>query len=230
MLLSLLSPPELRGLERYQEDNFCDRTLVLSKEEIVLSYAMDKDLVLLRRLLTRGVNINMNGTHRRGDTYLEAAIHCNRLDVVRLLIEFGADVNKGRSALAGALSGFRNYCMFEVLLNAGACLTWECPYGGSAIGRACATEGLMIIQLLIQHGADIHGADAHGQTPLQHAVCNWGHTEVPLYLIKLGVECGPSQEGGRNIYQQAEFIGRSRLADEMRQAVKERQKAGSPPA
>ena len=42
-----------------------------------------------------------------------------------------------------------------------------------------------VVQLLLQHGADVHAKDKGGLVPL-HNACSYGHFEVTELLLKVG--------------------------------------------
>ena len=107
-----------------------------------------------------------NGTdvlHIRGRaqmTLLQSAAYFGRLEVVRKLIEYGADVNaKDESEMAA--------------------LHW------TSYGRYFK-EG-SVLRLLLEHGADINAQDVNGWTPLYVAL-NMGALEVVRLLLEHGAD------------------------------------------
>lgn len=52
-----------------------------------------------------------------------------------------------------------------------------------------------MVQLLLQHGADVHAKDKGGLVPL-HNACSYGHFEVTELLLKVSEVCGGGSGGG----------------------------------
>lgn len=107
-------------------------------------------------LLARGADVN----HAQPDTR-ETALHSaltkagrpHYLDVVRVLLDHGADVH-ARTVPGVATGAF----MRDVR-----------TVGETPLHRAAAYAGVETIQLLLEHGANKEARDAHGDTPLTWA-------------------------------------------------------------
>ncbi|CAG06137.1 unnamed protein product, partial [Tetraodon nigroviridis] len=59
--------------------------------------------------------------------------------------------------------------------------------GMAAIHEAVLSGNLDCVQLLVQHGADIHQRDEEGWTPL-HMACSDGFPHIARYLLSLGAD------------------------------------------
>ena len=57
----------------------------------------------------------------------------------------------------------------------------------SPLHGACVFGSIVVVEILIKHGADVNNKNYYGDTPLQFA-CNHGHLEVAEYLIRNGAD------------------------------------------
>ena len=127
---------------------------------------------IVERLLNSGADVNiLHGVH---GTALRAAALGGHEDLVRSLIAHGADVNLrdkdwGESILHLALKS-RNHATFKTLLVAGANMNTEMHYQQHILISACAAGHLPVVQLLLDHGADIEKTDGLSGTPLIAAI------------------------------------------------------------
>lgn len=99
-----------------------------------------------------------------------------RLEMAKLLLEFGADVNtRGRhlnSPMMNAVTD-RNMGMVMLLLQHGAGVNAPDVDGRTPLFEAVSWNNPQLIRLLLDHGADINHHDtAIGLTPLMFAVIN----------------------------------------------------------
>ncbi|MEW5315222.1 MAG: hypothetical protein WDW38_006668 [Sanguina aurantia] len=228
MLLSLLDSVQLEELVEFLKSRRVTR--VLTYDEYVFCYAMDLGKgLLLQQILDLGV-MDVDGMHWTGETHLCRAITMNNIELARLLVRFGADVN-GRPdghtlrspplSVALSMGMWYDLDMVQLLLEGGARLAWDvgspgCRHRGHALRDACDGAGVDVVDLLIAYGAEIHAVDGFGDTPLQVAAYA-GHRNVALRLIELGADCAPS--GGPDVFRCATDEGHDELADEMRVAA-----------
>ena len=112
-------------------------------------------------------------------------------DVVRVLLEHGADVNLGvggeyGSALASA-SARGHKEVVEILLKKGADVNMAGGYYGSALASASNDGVRDVVQILLQNGADVNMAGGYRGSALASAAAN-GHKEVVQILIEKGAD------------------------------------------
>ena len=138
-----------------------------------------------------GANINCRDNHKR--TPLLCAVSANKGEIVKWLVELGADVNMrvglGYSALTYAAFMFDmeekpDLSIIKTLMAAGA------DYR-EAMLTAIKANDLNLAQLLIKHGADINQPCTMNQTPLSLAILNIqnaGGKALPMieFFIKNG--------------------------------------------
>ena len=112
-------------------------------------------------------------THVRGPTSLQlAASHSSDPDVVRLLIEAGADPEaRGEwewAALHYAAAWNANHAVAAALLEAGANLEARDEDGWTHLHRAAQSGVPSVVAALLDAGADFEARDESGRTPLHY--------------------------------------------------------------
>ncbi|KAJ7604227.1 ankyrin repeat-containing domain protein [Mycena polygramma] len=114
-------------------------------------------------------------------TSLCAAIEGGHEEVVRLLIEYGANINAGSGKALRVASKNGNIGVVRMLIGAGA----DVSANGCCALRAGSENGnTAVVKLLIAAGADVH---AHGGQALCAASKN-GNTEMIKLLIEAGAD------------------------------------------
>ena len=117
--------------------------------------AIKGDLPTIQRLLTSQSNI-INVTNEFGITPLMIASFCGRLEVVKVLIQAGANVNAtdkdGTTALMIA-SFFGHLEVVNTLIGAGANVNATYHNGDTALMAASDNGHLEVVNALIQAGA-----------------------------------------------------------------------------
>lgn len=125
-----------------------------------------------------------------GATALWAASLGGHLEVVKLLIDNGADVNHGTKTRSTPLrsAAFHNRVhVISYLIEKGADLNATNVAGQSPLMIAALRNNKSAVKLLASCGADINLGSGHGLTPM-HAVCVKGYTELARLLISYGAE------------------------------------------
>lgn len=146
-------------------------------------------LDIFKLLLEKGANINIRDN--RSDNPLLYAGAEGMLDFVKVSIAAGADtsiVNRfGGTALIPAADRGHVDIVEELLTSSDVNIDHVNNLGWTALLEAIilgdgGKEHQAIVQLLIQHGADIQLADSNGISPLQHAQ-NRGYQEMVEMLM-----------------------------------------------
>ncbi|SIN82115.1 Ankyrin repeat-containing protein [Chryseobacterium scophthalmum] len=99
-----------------------------------------------------------------GGTPLNHAINRGRYEIVKYIVERGANVNdlydKNYSPLMSAVNG-KNIEMVKLLLENGADVNLKDKYGNDALWKAVFNYNFEIVKLLVEAGADPFKADSH---------------------------------------------------------------------
>jgi ankyrin repeat protein len=134
-----------------------------------------------------------------GDTLLFSAVNYGHGDIVKMLLDAGANVHakngSGSTALIGAAT--RNYKeIVELLLGAGADVHAKNGSGSTAL-IAAATQGRKeTVELLLGAGADVHAKNGIGSTALIAAAGRQGCKETAELLLNRGADVHAKRKDG----------------------------------
>ena len=146
----------------------------------------------VRALIQAGADVNIRDT--RTDNVLLYAGAEGMLDILRLAIAAGADTRLtnrfGGTALIPAAERGHVAVVGELLAHSDVNVNHVNNLGWTALLEAIVlSDGgpkhQQIVQLLIDHGADVNIADKEGVTPLQHARTH-GYAEIEGMLVQAG--------------------------------------------
>ena len=209
VLASELGEPESALVEAPPNDHSSDRTV----GPLLIHAALSGDLQEVRRLVSLGADVNF--TNRYGVSALMVACLWDRQDIVRLLLEEGADTDAveyaaGSDALLYAcLSG--NPCIVRLVLDAGATVDTRNRFGRTPLMVAATVGDVEAVRLLMDRGADLNAVDNSGSNALQIAM-DQGFEEVAA-ILKSGGACQPfslcsdlSSTAGKQAAQLAEEL------------------------
>jgi ankyrin repeat protein len=118
---------------------------------------------------------------------LHHAASSNRLQIVQLLLDRGADVNakdhNGRTPLhVASLEGEMQ--VVHALLDRGADINIQTKNGSTPLHDAVCVLHVEYARALLDRGADFHRVDNKGRTPL-HFAASSGHLDVVHHLLAL---------------------------------------------
>lgn len=141
--------------------------------------ARSGDASRLKALLDMNPNL-ANAENRDGLTLLGFAAHFGQVDAVRLLLEYGAEVNAlshskvsyipSNTALHAAIAGERNMEVIKLLLAHRAQTDIFDSNGHTCLHTAAFhDDNVQIIDWLIAHGANVDAKVAGGKTALSLA-------------------------------------------------------------
>ena len=138
------------------------------------------------RLLARdGINIEARDDNDNGLTALMLAARWGKTEVVKLLLDRGADIetkdNNGQTALMLATQS-GNTEIVELLLDRDANIEAKNYHGNTALMLAAGRGNTEIVKLLLDRGADIEAKEYNGRTALMLAELNENTKIVELLL------------------------------------------------
>lgn len=145
----------------------------------------------MRALLEKGAHVNKG---KIGKTALMCAAQNGHTDIVRLLIEKGADVNTVAAGTGTALmdaAGNGHADIVRILLEKGANVNVN--VGGTALMFAAREGNADIVRALLKKGADLNAMDSVGYTALSLAEAR-GHADVVRVLKETTDERGALQK------------------------------------
>ncbi|AZV26152.1 hypothetical protein CT157_09075 [Pseudomonas syringae] len=153
--------------------------------EQVFNKAREGDAVMLDRLITAGLPVNL--TNSKGDTLLMLASYYGHVDAVQVLLKHNADPEQrngnGQSPIAGA--AFKgDLAVVKALVAGGAQIEGASFDGRTALMMAAMFNRVEIVDFLIDQGADPKAKDANGITALD-AARTMGAVDTTAQLEKL---------------------------------------------
>jgi hypothetical protein len=126
----------------------------------------------------------------RGKQAIWLAIEFKHPEVVKTLIEAGADVNEpgdyGQSMVMLA-ADHKNIEILEMLIAAGADVNRPNEYKIAPLASAAEQGNMEIIETLLKAGAKVNARNTYGGTALQVAVLR-GYTDIVKRLIEAGAD------------------------------------------
>lgn len=144
-------------------------------------------------------HVDLGPYEKRLITPIIMAAQAGRTDVVRVLLEHGADVNavehSGKTALAYA-SGRDKKELAELLLSHGAKPVKDGKSAGDALHSAALVGNLGLVQRLLAEDYPVDARDKSGETPL-HRAAAWGRVEAAEALLSAGAKLDAASNMGR---------------------------------
>ena len=136
---------------------------------------------------------------RHGRSPLHVASHKGYVDIIHVLLEHGANVNKmdffrERPLHAASRGGYTK--ALRLLLEHGSDVDARNRNGDAALHLASSSGHLEVIRILLQHNADVNARGLEDLTPL-HVASHMGHVNVVQLLLDNGADVnGRSEEEG----------------------------------
>lgn len=119
----------------------------------------------------------------QGWTALTIAVRTNNLELVRILLDAGAEICDGHLRTA-AVNGFAT--LMSILLERGADVHTKKNYDGETLLHlAASNDNRDVIEVLLMFGADIEAPTRYGHTPLDNAIQK-GHEQCVKLLLDRG--------------------------------------------
>ncbi len=157
---------------------------------MIATYQHNSDMV--KTLLQAGADVNIRDNNKENPLLHSAAQ--GWLDIVRLAIEAHADTSLtnrfGGISLIPASERGHVEIVRELLTRTGINVNHVNNLGWTALLEAIILSNggkahQQIVQMLVDHGADVNLADGDGVTPLQHARQR-GFSEIEHILLQAG--------------------------------------------
>ena len=150
----------------------------------------DKDLAVVSLLVSAGAKLNT--VDKQHYTPLEWAVDHRDLNMVRILVVHGADVNNGGGTIPPLTlaAEMENFDVVRYLVKAHANVDPQNampPLLGAIVGNGDKADKAQIVQYLLRHGANVNGADNLNNKPLC-VVVRRGDSKIASLLLSAGAD------------------------------------------
>ncbi|MEM7114872.1 MAG: ankyrin repeat domain-containing protein [Chloroflexota bacterium] len=170
--------------------------------QAALNEALKEDNIeTVEELIAFGIDLNQ-ADNPAGLTPILIATLRDNVEMVTLLLEAGADITISDNSASNVLHHAASNNQLEIakLLLAEEKIDLEArreQWEFTPLLNAAFDGHVEMVELLVEHGADIEGVDAWGDTPLNAASWN-GHLEVVQRLVELGANPDVTNVNGDN--------------------------------
>jgi len=159
---------------------------------------------------------NINVPDASGMSPLMRACALSRQDIVKTLLECGADVNFGNSAnrtcaMLACLTG--NLEVIETLVAHKANLRLRDRSGATCLHYAIDSGNVAVVQYLLKQKVDVDAQDNQGWTPLMCLAANRGTLDIAKTLIQAGSDVNYSDNIGKTVLMSASLAGNKDLCE-----------------
>lgn len=144
-----------------------------------------------------------------------SSIHSENPELIRLLLDAGADVNSrcqtcyGRAAIQIALE-YLNFDLFNELEAKGARLDVSDNMGRTLLHSVATNGNISIAEVLLNANLDINAPDEDGATPVLYAAAN-GHMQLLRIFEERGADLNVKEENGNDLLFNAVIGGNDTL-------------------
>lgn len=149
---------------------------------------------MVRLLLERGADPNLPYITAGSETY--ALSYCRgNADIMKLLLDAGASLDKSPGLPFDVLSGIRTPQALQLLKPYGITLQTRSVNGDTALKNAICRGDTEQVKFYLKQGADANEADRNGLVPLYHAIGIKGKPEITNLLIEHGANVNAIYKG-----------------------------------
>jgi hypothetical protein len=161
--------------------------MISTPDEPLLAAVLTEDVDEVKRLLATGADVNVLDTGI-DSTALAQAVQRDNRELIKILLDAGADVNEKNHSGLTALMYVSDDTSIEVvgdLMAAGAKVDLKDDEGKNALHHAASYDNAEALQALIDAGASVDATDESGRTALMIAAQE-GNEDNVTALIKAG--------------------------------------------
>ncbi|MCY3913632.1 MAG: ankyrin repeat domain-containing protein [Chloroflexi bacterium] len=176
-----------------------------------LAYAVEEgDAAIVTLLLEAGADPNVSdadlGAPGYRETPLARAYHNDRADLVRMLVDAGADLGATGNAMLSAAIINGKAEMVSALVEVGVEVSGRDARGRSMLERAMVRGSAEIVATLVEAGADPNATDADGEHILFDAILHGG-AEIVGILVDAGADANATDAVGEPVLFYALLLG-----------------------
>lgn len=206
LLLDHGADPNLRG----SDDG-------LSPTELAFQEESWRRSSLVRLLLEGGGALDPGRTYGERMNALDLAVEVGNAELVRVVVDAGADVNETLYPAApltmAALNGYTE--IVETLVSARADVNVSDPMGGTPLRWAVERGHLAVARILLAHGAEPRYVESSLGRSLLHLAVLAGRPEVVDQLLERGASPNATDNHGRTPLDYASRYGHETVAEQL---------------
>jgi len=160
-------------------------TNLRSQQPSLSGKIMDNDINSVKEMIAAGADINKKDSN--GYTSLMTACHYNRLEIAKLLVSAGAELNVqeksyGYTPLILACQ-YKYHDLAKYLISKGADINIQGKEGATAL-MAAASNSREIVELLLSKGADVNARMTDGTGVFAQCITGIYWDSVPIELAE----------------------------------------------
>lgn len=173
----------------------------------------DWDLAVELADLLINAGADINGDPDSEASPLRTAVFAGNTDLVKKLLDAGAEVNlEGEAVIASAVAGVNTSETLPILLAAGADPNAAYPDGTSglmyAVQQVTSRQNMEVVNMLLKAGANPRAQNNDGETALMYAV-KYGSTQYVKALLEAGADPNIKNHYGATALMYAAFSNKS---------------------
>ncbi|UOG61856.1 ankyrin repeat domain-containing protein [Leptospira noguchii] len=172
----------------------------------------NSDLKKIEDYLKQGADVHcktgeFGGRDEWGNSPIHIAVKEERIDIVDLLLEYGADINSKNQEGYSPLYKIpwkrkEGFSLLQLLQQKGADLKCLTNSGISLLHYAALQDNVPILEYLFQNGLELDLQSGHGDTPL-HWTVHYHCIESARYLLNQGAKINLQNENGNTVLHEA---------------------------
>lgn len=184
------------------------RVAISAPTDLLATAVYQNDLAAVKELIGSGADVNVVDGGL-GMTALGRAVSMNNREIMRALLDAGAEVNRrddtGQTALM-RLAGWSTPELLRELLDAGAKVNLKDEEGNTALMKAAKWSDVKVVQALLDAGAKVNAKNKEGRTALMFAA-EEGKVETVRALINAGAKPDKKDNEGATALKHARENG-----------------------
>jgi hypothetical protein len=191
--------------------------VVVAAEDPLVLAASENDLPKVKMLIVAGVDVNRRDKNT-GSTALEEAVKYGNREMVRVLLDAGADINARNGSAQTPLMMMDDDASEELvwdLIGAGAKVGDRDEDGDTALILATEWSEPEVLRALIQGGAKINARNKAGESALMKAA-EGGKLESVRLLIAYGAKINAKNDDGETALKLAQDNNHEEVAGLLR--------------
>lgn len=179
------------------------------RNEVAFTKILELNMLsIAKKFLESTLVIDLNKVVVCGSPVLSWAVHNKKSDIIKLLIDKGADINirdgNWNDTLLLVAIRYDDRVSAKILIDEGANIDLINNNGVTALHRAIiASKHVELAKMLIEAGANLDLPDSDGDTPLLNTIRHMRNDEIAKMLISKGADVTIKNKKGKTVLDYA---------------------------